>query len=115
MATFRKIIAKILVLMAFMFGLSTLMIGITAAKNLNPKRSEINAFIKADVDKDRHLTKNEFRIFIKQMALAGQSTAKKIRFFGAYGFAFSTVDKNKDGILSPLELRSADDTYRKSE
>ncbi|MEP3278689.1 MAG: hypothetical protein ABJN26_25225 [Stappiaceae bacterium] len=83
-----------------------------AAQKLNPTKSEINAFVVADKNEDRVLSKSEFKTFVKAMAAAGQSTARKIRFFGAYGYAFSIVDKNADGIVSPNELRSADDDFR---
>ncbi|WP_153770682.1 hypothetical protein [Labrenzia sp. CE80] len=83
-----------------------------ATANLKPKKSEIAAFLKADVNKDRVLTRKEFRTFVRAMADSGQSTARKIRFFGAYGFAFNIIDKNRDGIVTPLEMRNADDDFR---
>ncbi|WP_417670959.1 hypothetical protein [Roseibium sp.] len=85
-----------------------------ATTDLKPKKSEITAFLKADVNKDQVLTRKEFKTFVRAMAEFGQSTAKKIRFFGAYGFAFNIVDKNKDGIVTPMEMRSADDDFRTS-
>jgi len=83
-----------------------------SAKQLKPTNVEIVAFVKADKNKDRVLSKKEFKIFIRAMAAFGQSTAKTIRFFGAYGYAFSVVDKNQNGIITPWELRSADNNYR---
>lgn len=82
------------------------------AKDLKPTGAEIAAFLKADVNKDNVLSKREFKTFVKAMAAVGQSTAKQIRFWGAYGYAFSIVDKNKDGIVTPHEMRSADDDFR---
>lgn len=82
------------------------------AQKLKPTNIEIVAFVKADKNKDRVLSKKEFKTFVKAMAAFGQSTAKTIRFFGAYSYAFSVVDKNKDGIITPWEMRSADNNYR---
>ncbi|MGH1413830.1 MAG: hypothetical protein ACRBB0_10055 [Pelagimonas sp.] len=73
---------------------------------------EINAFVRADGNRDGVLTLPEFRVFVKAMAKAGQPTAMTIRTFGAYRFAFGIVDINKDGRASPEELRSADTDYR---
>jgi hypothetical protein len=58
------------------------------------------------------LTVSEFRVFVRLMAAAGQSTALTIRTFGAYGMAFRRVDANRDGLASPAELRQADDGFR---
>lgn len=82
------------------------------AKKLKPTSVEIVAFVKADRNKDRVLSKKEFRVFIRAMAVAGQSTAKTIRFWGAYNYAFSVIDKNKNGIITPWEMRAADNNYR---
>ena len=84
-----------------------------SAKSLTASKSEITAFLKADANKDRVLSKREFRTFIHALADFGQSTARKIRFFGVYGYAFSIVDRNKDGIVTPQEMRAADDDFRK--
>ena len=83
------------------------------AKALNPTRAEVDALTSADRDGDRHLDAEEFRVFVQAMAQAGQPTAKRIRFFGAYGMAFGIVDADKDGRLTPAELRAADDDYRR--
>ena len=85
------------------------------AEGLNPTKTEINAWVGADVNEDGVLTENEFPRFIDAMAAAGQSTAATVRFFGAYGIAFSVADDNGDGRVTPEELRSADDTYREEE
>ncbi|SNZ19493.1 hypothetical protein [Cohaesibacter gelatinilyticus] len=82
------------------------------AEKVKANRTEINAFIKADTNADQKLNKSEFRTFVNLMATAGQPAAKRIRFFRAYGFAFSIVDKDKNGILSPIELRTADNDFR---
>ncbi len=73
---------------------------------------EIDAFVLADRNKDGHLSRAEFKPFVRAMAKAGQPTALNIRFFAAYDFAFGIVDKNGDGLASPEELRTADDGYR---
>ena len=74
--------------------------------------SEIDAYVIADVDKDGVLNQAEFKTFVQEMAKTGQSTARQIRFFGAYGFAFSITDVDDNNIVTPEELRSADDDHR---
>ncbi|MEL6264515.1 MAG: EF-hand domain-containing protein [Pseudomonadota bacterium] len=75
-------------------------------------RAEVTAFRTADRDRDRVLKRDEFEVFVRAMAETGQDTARLIRFFGAYGFAFSIADANDDGRVSPAELRAADDAHR---
>lgn len=99
------------------FGLTSLFVVIgfqpaaAVAFELNPTQTEINAFMKADANKDRVLTKKEFRTFIQHMAGSGSKTAKKIRFLSAYGLAFSIADTNRDGVVTPLEMRAADNAH----
>ena len=76
--------------------------------------TETNSFLAADVNKDLVLNRKEFKTFVQLMAKAGQSTSKTIRTFGAYGYAFGIAGANKDGVVSPQELRNADDDYRAS-
>ena len=82
------------------------------AQDLNPTGAEIDAWVQADANADGTLSKSEFIVFVKAMAETGQATARRIRFFRAYGYAFSVADKNRDGILTPEEMRAADDNYR---
>ena len=82
------------------------------AQNLNPTSAEVDAWVRADSNTDGKLDRSEFIVFVKAMAETGQATARRIRFFRAYGYAFSVADKNRDGILTPEEMRSADDDYR---
>ncbi|MCP5000399.1 MAG: hypothetical protein GY933_17105 [Hyphomicrobiales bacterium] len=82
------------------------------AQGLNPRKAEINAFVHADANGDGVLTKPEFVVFVKEMAKTGQSTARTIRFFRAYNYALSVADKDKDGIVTPKEMRSADNSHR---
>lgn len=100
----------------FLFAFSSLLLlpmHIPAqSKGLNPTKTEIRAFLKADRNKDGKLTKREFRTFVRAMAATGQPTAKTIRLFAAYDFAFSYSDRNKDGILTPNEMRAADNRFR---
>ena len=86
-----------------------------AAQALNPTNTEINAFVQADRDQNQWLDLSEFQTFVGLMARSGQSTAKQIRFFGAYRYAFSIADQNGDGRVTPIELRRADTGYRSSE
>ena len=47
-----------------------------------------------------------------RLAAAGQPTARQIRFFGAYRYAFGIADADGNGLVTPLELRSADNDFR---
>lgn len=85
---------------------------IAQTSDLNPTRSETDAFLAADEDQDTVLQFAEFKTFIRLMARTGQPTARQVKTFGAYRFAFRIADKNRDGVVSPLELRAADDTHR---
>lgn len=82
------------------------------AQTMTATGAEVAAFANADRNKDQKLSQAEFKTFVQFMAKAGQPTARKIRFFGAYAYAFKVVDKNRDGQASPQELRSGDDTHR---
>ncbi|WP_157708912.1 hypothetical protein [Roseovarius faecimaris] len=85
------------------------------AQQLNPTGDEIDAFVLADGNKDQQLSRTEFRTFVQAMAKAGQSTARQIRFFGAYDYAFNIADADGNGILTPMEMRQADDSHRAGE
>lgn len=89
--------------------------GVAQAQALNPTSTEIGAFARADRDGNLWLTLSEFRIFVNAMAQAGQPTARKIRFFGAYKYAFSVADLDGDGRVTPMEMRSADNGFRASD
>ena len=82
------------------------------AQNVKPTQSEIDAWVKSDANADGRLNKSEFIVFVKAMAEAGQKTAQRVRFFRAYGYAFSVADKNQDGILTPEEMRAAEAQQR---
>lgn len=83
-----------------------------AAQQFAATTVEVQAFVGADQDGNGVLTPPEFRAFVQSMAQAGQPTARQIRFFGAYGYAFGIADTNDDGVITPLELRSGDETHR---
>lgn len=96
--------------LALMAGLG----GIAAAQSpgLNPTAGEIDAFVAADANKDAVLQFAEFKTFIRLMAKAGQPTARQVRTFGVYRYAFGIADKDGNGVVSPDELRAADDAHR---
>ena len=73
---------------------------------------EVDAFVVADADRNGMLSFEEFRVFVRQMAETGQSTAVLIRNFGAYRMAFRRVDADRNGLATPAELRGADDDFR---
>ncbi len=85
------------------------------SSDLNPTATEVDAFLTADVNQDALLHLSEFRTFIRLMAEAGQPTARQIRMFAAYRFAFGITDKNNDQRVSPDELRAADDAHQRGE
>ena len=87
---------------------------IAMSQAIKANASETKAFLKADKNKDLQLNAAEFRVFVHAMAENGQATAKKIRFFRAFAYAFSVADKNKDGLITPREMRSADNNYVKN-
>ena len=72
---------------------------------------EIDAFLRADADGDARLSAREFRTLVAEMAEQGQPKAAMIRFFGAYSYAFSIADADRDCQLVLGELRLADDDY----
>jgi len=61
-------------------------------------------FKQADGNKDRKLTKAEFRKLIDANAADNIGRAPMVKRFGAYDTAFARVDTNKDGIITLKEL-----------
>lgn len=92
--------------------LAALLVQSAPAWSFEASAQEVDAFLLADRNRDGHLSRAEFKLFVRAMADAGQPTAQNIRLFGAYTYAFGIVDKNSDGLASPEELRTADDGYR---
>ncbi|MEP3420653.1 MAG: EF-hand domain-containing protein [Erythrobacter sp.] len=64
-------------------------------------------FQQADADNDGKLTPAEFREFINANADDGLGRAGMVRRFGAYDTAFERIDKNEDGLVTPVELSAA--------
>lgn len=64
-------------------------------------------FVEADTDNDATLTPSEFVTFINLNADYGIGRSRTIRSFGRYDMAFSRVDANRDGAVTPEELKSA--------
>lgn len=85
-----------------------------AEEAVKASHSEATAFVQADSDKTRTLDASEFRVFVDALAKSGQSTASTIRYLGLYGMAFRKVDTDKNGVLTPRELRDAHDGFRKN-
>ena len=73
-----------------------------------PTETEEKNYVAADTDRDDHLNRAEFEQFVRLMADAGNSKARQIRFFRAYGYAFGIADANGDGFIAPDELIEAD-------
>ena len=73
---------------------------------------EVDAFLVADKNEDLVLHFDEFVVFVNEMAKAGQKTSKTVRFFGAYRRAFRVTDVDQNGVVTPPELRRADDDFQ---
>lgn len=63
-----------------------------------------DVFVAADANGDGSLDKGEFTVFIDSAAKAGKAQAKKVAANNFYGQAFSRIDKNGDGLISPNEI-----------
>jgi len=72
-------------------------------KNANRAAFQTN-FKQADGNKDKKLTKAEFRKLIDANAADDLGRAPMIKRFGAYDTAFARVDSNKDDIITLQEL-----------
>lgn len=93
-------------------ALTALMLAAAPALAQGYSAAEVDAFARADTNRNGVLTLPEFRVFVRHMAAAGQPTARQIRTFAAYRMAFGIVDTNNDGVASPEELRRADTDHR---
>lgn len=94
------------------FTLALVSPAMALAQGFRATDQEITAFASADSNGDGMLSYSEFRVFVRAMAGAGQPTAKTIRTFGAYAYAFGVVDRNRDKLASPEELRAADTDFQ---
>ena len=81
---------------------------LTAASSLPARADEVQDFISADRNGNGLLEGGEFQTFVKARASAGDSSAKWVVRFGAWGRALKTVDSNKDGKVSGDELKAYD-------
>jgi len=89
-----------------LISLSCLVLSTPAlALNQSADRAAAQAnFKQADGNKDRKLTKAEFRKLIDANAEDNLGKAPMIKRFDAYDTAFARVDTNKDGIITLKEL-----------
>ena len=69
-------------------------------------QGEKDAFLKADANKDRKITKSEFRTLIEALAQAGAPKAMSVKKWGVYSYAFKRIDANADGVITPPELEA---------
>ncbi|MBF9042803.1 hypothetical protein HKCCE4037_05665 [Rhodobacterales bacterium HKCCE4037] len=72
------------------------------------EEQSVQAFLAADANGDELLNRDEFRVFIQQLAAAGAPMSQRIRNFGAYRIAFNQTDADGNGLLTPDELRAAE-------
>ena len=85
-----------------------------SANAFEATETEVAAFLLADVNKDLVLDRKEFKTFVLEMAKSGHDSSRTVRTFGAYGYAFKITDQNKDGVVTPQELRTADEDFQAS-
>ncbi|MEM1376867.1 MAG: hypothetical protein AAGG69_05700 [Pseudomonadota bacterium] len=62
-------------------------------------------FTKSDTNGNQVLERTEFFNFVNLRAAAGDTMARRVVSYQAYGTAFSTVDKNSDGVVTNEELQ----------
>ncbi len=79
------------------------------AQGADPTPSEGQAWTMADADRSGDLTRPEFEVFIAAMAGSGARLSGTIQSFGVHDHAFKVADTNRDGRVTPDELRRADE------
>jgi Ca2+-binding EF-hand superfamily protein len=77
-----------------------------AAAQDDKQKAAAENFQQADADKDGKLSKTEFRKFIDLNAADKLGRAATIKSYGMYDTAFGRVDANKDGFVTPDEIKS---------
>ncbi len=68
--------------------------------------AEKDAFLKADANSDRRISRAEFKTLIDALASSGAPKAQSVKRWGIYGMAFNKIDTNTDGIITPAELEA---------
>jgi hypothetical protein len=68
--------------------------------------SEKDAFLKADANSDRKISRGEFNTLIDALAASGAPKAQSVKRWGIYGMAFKKIDANADQIITPAELEA---------
>ena len=68
--------------------------------------AEKDAFLKADANGDRKISRAEFKTLIDTLASSGAPKAQSVKRWGVYGMAFKTIDANADEIITPAELEA---------
>jgi len=69
-------------------------------------------FLRADVNKDRQLSLNEFKTFIDLNANYKIGQAQMIRRLGLYDKIFARLDKNGNGQVTAEEFKAAAKTLK---
>ena len=98
----------------FATALAVFVVASSATSGFEATQVEIDAFLGADTNEDLVLDRNEFKTFVLAMAKSGHKSSKTVRAFGAYTYAFDVTDANRDGVVTPQELRTADDDFQAS-
>ena len=80
--------------------------GATAQSAVDREAARAN-FRQADANDDNKLSRAEFRAFINANAEDGIGRAGMVRRFRAYDRAFTRIDQNSSGFVTPSELSAA--------
>ena len=67
---------------------------------------EKDAFLMADANSDRKISRAEFKTLIDALAASGAPKAQSVKRWGIYGMAFKKIDANADDIITPAELEA---------
>jgi hypothetical protein len=80
--------------------------GFAASSAFAYSGSEKDAFLKADANADRKISRGEFKTLIDALAESGAPKAQSVKRWGVYGMAFKRIDANADEIITPAELEA---------
>lgn len=89
--------------LALYAGVATAIINVGHGAHASQEKAAAN-FLQADSNSDGALSASEFRTFIDLNAADNIGRAGTIKRRGAYQLAFSRLDSNRDGQVTPSEI-----------